>query len=224
MPASSPGPSPEHRHRALANRQRVRLLELLRATDDGADAHVLSTELGLHLNTVRSHLAILEQAGMVTSEPEERRVRGRPRIIYRLDVAGAPSEDDGYSFLATVLVDGLATLSEAPGELVRRAGERWAQQRAGRDELSGGASRDEILDHLRRLLAELGFAPATDTGEPGVIELRACPFRELAAEHPDVVCSAHLGVLRGALAGAGDDVDVDLVPFVTPTTCLVSVA
>jgi predicted ArsR family transcriptional regulator len=228
--ASAPGPSPEDRHQALSNRQRVRLLELLRASGDGSDAHVLADELGLHLNTVRSHLAILERAGMVRSEPEERRVRGRPRIIYRLAGPGGPpdlggtSAVDGYGFLAAVLVDGVATMTESPDELARRAGERWAQQHLTRDEPTGVASKDEVVDRLRRLLADLGFAPETDPDTPGVIELRRCPFRELAAEHPQVVCSAHLGVLRGVLSGTRVADDVDLLPFVTPTTCQVRVA
>jgi predicted ArsR family transcriptional regulator len=28
-----------------------------------------------------------------------------------------------------------------------------------------------------------------------------CPFREIAEARPDVVCSVHLGLMRGALSG-----------------------
>lgn len=49
------------------------------------------------------------------------------------------------------------------------------------------------------LFAEPGFEPElARKGEQLQIRLHACPFRVVAAEHSEVVCSLHLGLLRGA--------------------------
>ncbi|TFD46555.1 hypothetical protein E3T55_16965 [Cryobacterium frigoriphilum] len=70
------------------------------------------------------------------------------------------------------------------------------------------------------VLDNLGFAPELQ-GE-GVVALRECPFREEARESPGVVCSVHLGLLRGVARALGqNEDDVGLRPFVTPTLCLV---
>ena len=62
--------------------------------------------------------------------------------------------------------------------------------------------------------------PAPDTGERE-IRLRACPYRDVAREHPDVVCAIHLGLLQGALTQLGNPpTTVRLVPFVKPHLCL----
>jgi predicted ArsR family transcriptional regulator len=219
-------PSPEVRHRALASRPRVRLLELLHAAGGSADAYVLSADLDLHLNTVRAHLAVLERAGLVVSRPEDRRVPGRPRVVYHLTAAeGDAGDEGGYGFLAPVLVDAVATSAEEPGVVAREAGRRWGQQRLAGVEDGASPPGGDVRDRLRSLLDELGFAPMIDPDVPDVIELRECPVRALAAEHPDVVCAVHLGVLQGAMAVAGHPADdVALTPFVTPTTCQVRVA
>jgi predicted ArsR family transcriptional regulator len=62
--------------------------------------------------------------------------------------------------------------------------------------------------------------PAPDTVERE-IRLRACPYRDVAREHPDVVCAIHLGLLQGALTQLGNPpTTVRLVPFVKPHLCL----
>ena len=54
-------------------------------------------------------------------------------------------------------------------------------------------------------LAELGFDPAIDAeAEDGqtTISFTRCPFRELAALYPDVVCELHRGLTEGIVASA----------------------
>lgn len=70
------------------------------------------------------------------------------------------------------------------------------------------------------VLDNLGFAPELQGDR--VVALRECPFREEARENPGVVCSVHLGLMRGVARSLGQDEDqVGLHPFVTPTLCLV---
>jgi len=56
------------------------------------------------------------------------------------------------------------------------------------------------------LLDELGFAPSGDA-RASVIRLHHCPLLEAAHRNPRVVCSVHLGVVRGALDELGADPD-----------------
>jgi predicted ArsR family transcriptional regulator len=79
---------------------------------------------------------------------------------------------------------------------------------------------------VNAVFAELGFDPdlARD-GDNLQVRLHACPFRAVAATHPDVVCSVHLGLLRRTLA----DVDappatVSLQPFVQPHLCVAQIS
>ena len=49
-----------------------------------------------------------------------------------------------------------------------------------------------------------------------------CPFKDLAESHGAVICSLHLGMLRGALEELRAPVRVQaLHPFAEPGVCLV---
>lgn len=77
----------------------------------------------------------------------------------------------------------------------------------------------EQLAPMIRLLREYGFAPELSE-DASTIELHHCPFRELATELPEIVCSAHLGLIQGALDRIGPDVKATrILPFVQPDLC-----
>jgi predicted ArsR family transcriptional regulator len=48
-------------------------------------------------------------------------------------------------------------------------------------------------------LAEHGFEPFRDSG--GTIRLRNCPFHQLAADYPRVVCAMTLALVEGVVSG-----------------------
>jgi predicted ArsR family transcriptional regulator len=59
------------------------------------------------------------------------------------------------------------------------------------------------------------------SGPDRQILLNHCPFRETAQDHPDIVCSIHLGLMQGLLAELDAPVGVKrLDPFVTPRLCV----
>jgi predicted ArsR family transcriptional regulator len=51
------------------------------------------------------------------------------------------------------------------------------------------------------MLREHGFEPCHD--EAGLIRLRNCPFHQLAARHPEIVCGMNLALIEGVVAGLG---------------------
>ena len=73
-----------------------------------------------------------------------------------------------------------------------------------------------------RLLDELGFAPEQSRGgDRPQIDLRHCPFFELAVGRSDVVCAVHLGLMQGAMQSWDSPITVDrLDPFVQPDRCV----
>ena len=85
-------------HRALANPSRLRILDVLRHRKRPMDASDIAAEVGLHANTVRSHVRLLEHAGLVQQRPEAKGGRGRPHIVFELvpEIARA----DAYQLLA----------------------------------------------------------------------------------------------------------------------------
>lgn len=91
-------------YRALASASRISLLETLRSGERMTIAD-LSEAVDLHPNTTREHLARLVDAGFVISEPEQRRTRGRPRILYRLSEGPNPLPNSPYASAAGAQAD-----------------------------------------------------------------------------------------------------------------------
>lgn len=238
-------------HRALSSPVRARILRELRTCGEGLDVHALATLLELHANTVRMHLSVLADAGLVTSQPEARDRPGRPRLVYR---ASAPDrehepQDDGrpggYAFLAEILASHLAATAPDPAEAAEQAGYAWGRYLVDRPAPFQRIEADEAIDRICALLADFGFEPelelvgapdradvgpaTVDTEQPGTgaaapaarVLLHRCPFLQVAGRHQQVVCSIHLGLMRGALEQLGGVVDAqDLLPFVEPHLCV----
>lgn len=211
-------------HGALAVASRVRLLDALRDSERALDARELAAACGLHVSTVRFHLGVLSEAGLVQSHSESPRTRGRPRLLYAPASVGdteAP-EQIGYQLLATVLA---AHWAETPAERSRRAeraGWAVAREQGFAPRSSPSLTAEESVAQVSGLFAELGFEPElVREGQDLQIRLHACPFRAVASKHPEVVCSMHLGLLRGALVELGAPATASsLRPFVEPHLCV----
>lgn len=201
-------------HPVLASRRRVELLDVLRGRSEPSTAGALAELVSLHVSTVRFHLGALLDAGLVTAE-FEKAPRGRPRRLYR---AVAPIDDGrrrGYQMLAEVLAQQWATPGDDPVERAVEAGRQWIPDSAPR-------TLDEAVASASSLFEEMGFDPETDTqGKQTRIRLHACPFESVARKSPEVVCSLHLGLLRGILDQVDTpDVDSELTPWDSPHTCV----
>jgi predicted ArsR family transcriptional regulator len=208
---------PTVRHRALAHPSRTQLLGLLREAPGGLGVTELARGSGLHANTVRVHLGKLTEAGLVTGETVRHGGRGRPSVRYR---AIPPADEDRFRLLSSMLASALSTeRRDGPSPAAEVAGRRWGQHLAGsRRPDTSAEPRQAAPEAVTEMFDQLGFAPAREDDR---IVLRECPYRELAEQHPDVICGLHLGMLRGALdahEAPGDDAWLE--PFVTPTRCV----
>ncbi len=183
--------------RALADPTRLRLYRYLRDADGPVDVAELTALVGLHHTAVRQHLARLREAGLVEETRPATGRPGRPRLVYRASaVEPALVATDAYRRLSMLLADALRA-GGAPGDAVRAAG-RAAGRRAG-----GGGDADGVTafeEEARRR----GFAPRRVTrGRAVELVLQRCPFADVAAADPALVCGLHLGLAEGLAEAVG---------------------
>ena len=227
MPAS---PIDSRTHRALAGPSRVRVLEFLRERRAAATAGEVAVEVGLHPNTVRLHLDQLTDAGLVDRARESRRGPGRPRVLFTAVAEASPEPgDDGYRMLAGILAGELESTSARPGLVAAEAGRAWARTLAPAPASSAEPTEPteptvptraaEASGRLVAALDDLGFAPVPPDRAGDPIELHRCPFQQVAAEHPEVVCGVHLGLIQRVLDDLAAPLHARLEPFVAPGVC-----
>jgi predicted ArsR family transcriptional regulator len=208
--------------RPMLGESRGRVLEVLRATGEPMGAQDVADRVRLHPNTARFHLDGLVDAGLAERHTEDRNQRGRPRTVYVATATDVPAGQRSYRLLAEMLTGLVADALPEPGRAAESAGRVWGHYLADRPAPSQRVDAGEGVRRLSRVLADAGFAPdPVDDPDRPVIALRHCPFRELAQQHPDVVCSLHLGLMRGVLEEVRAPLKADrLEPFVEPSRCL----
>jgi predicted ArsR family transcriptional regulator len=212
------------RYRALADPSRARILDEL-AAGELLDTRELAARVGLHVNTVRVHLGVLADAGVVAAETLPPQGRGRPRLAYR-SVGETPGEGGRrYRLLAEILTTLVARYGGEATAQLEEIGEAWGRHLVDSPPPSAELSDAEAVEGLLALLAEVGFQPELETGRRRRILMRPCPFLELARRHQEVVCPIHLGLMRGALGELGAVTRATrLEPFVRDDLCVAHLA
>jgi predicted ArsR family transcriptional regulator len=232
------------RDRPPRNRQRERVLSMVREYDGAVDAFELASRTGLHITTVRFHLDALCDDGVVARTRMARPGAGRPRTGYL-----AVGERVDYRVLADVLARELGQTTETRARRAEHAGREWAtritpspepNEKSADDALDRAAARTTVAFTWMGFAPELTAAAEPTASAPGkgrskplqerVIRLHACPLREMARSHPDVVCGVHRGLLQGLVADAAHgrghrgparpDISTHLEPFVEPELCV----
>ena len=217
-----PVPSSTSRVHEAPGRAAAGVLTALEDSGEPVTVATLAEALGQHPNTVREHLDALVEAGLAERTRAASAGRGRPAWLYAaLPAVAAGSRE--YAGLATALALQLARTSAHPGDEAATAGRAWGASLAtasGRQP----RTRPGVERGVMGILDELGFEPES-RGRSTTVRLRRCPLLEAAREEPEVVCSVHLGIVRGAMDTWGADTEgVGLVPFAEPGACLLHLA
>ncbi len=200
--------------------RRLEVLQLLRGSDRALSVVDVAQSLGIHKNTARMHLDALTGDGLAERASEPRATPGRPKMLYSAqgpDVGGRR----GFRILAQMLTGLVSGLGDGEA-LALETGRSWGRHLIERPPPSRQVDDDEAVARLGAMLDDLGFRPEVRPAEDGVeVRLHNCPFREVALEHPDVVCGLHLGMLQGALEEVRAPLcATSLDPFVDPLTCV----
>jgi predicted ArsR family transcriptional regulator len=208
---------------ALAlGKSRARVLEMLQTEDRPLSVEEVARRLKLHANTARFHLDGLVEQRLAHRTSEERETPGRPRALYSAAPDAIRAGQRSYRLLSEILTSYLASATRQPEKAALKAGEAWGRYLTERPAPFRRVDAASAIRQLVDVLDEIGFAPETvATGRKRQIELHHCPFREAAARHREVVCSIHLGLMRGLLSELDAPVDaVRLDPFVRPDVCV----
>ncbi len=223
MTVENPGPrpTPEQGEPGLAAPRRQALLRRLRRDPRPITAGEIAVAAGLHPNTVREQLEALVATGEVLRERSAAGGRGRPAWCY---VAASEGPDAGrtaptprYATLATALSAHLSGTHDPRGA-GRAIGEDWGRSLVA--DRTGFHPAEEPTRRVVALLDAEGFGAHLDEAS-GVVRLTRCPFLDAARAHPEVICSIHAGIARGALAALGGQPDgVRLQPFAESGACL----
>lgn len=187
---------------------RRRLYEFVseRAEPVGRDEAAAAAGIGRPLAAY--HLDKLVGLGLLTASYQRPPGRGgpgagRPAKVYarsgrEFAVAVPPREYELAARLLTVAVE-----SDRSG--ASRATLHDAAQQFGADLGKRSAPADPGQTGKRRAmeaaLREHGFEPWPD--EDGTVRLRNCPFHQLAARHPEIVCGMNLALIEGLIEGLG---------------------
>src|SRR5664280_1170512 len=210
----------------MLGESRSRVLEILQDTGAQLGVSEVAARLSLHPNTVRFHLDALVASGLVDSEAEESDLRGRPRMLYSANANSASAGRRNYRLLAEILASSMAAQTSHPREVAINAGQEWGRYLGEGPPPFTRVDVNEATGHLVSAMEDIGFAPeAVTRGRHRQVLLHRCPFREVAQEHPEVVCAIHLGLMNGLLAELNAPLEVDqLDPFVEPSQCVASLS
>lgn len=178
--------------------------------DEAADAAGISRTLAAY------HLDRLADAGLLATSyarppGQTGPGAGRPAKLYRRaqDEVSVTVPPRTYEVLAALLADAVAD----EGSEATRSALMTAAENEGRRAGTEGA---DLIETLRRR----GYEPGV-TGD-GDLDLRNCPFHQLAQRHVELVCGLNHALLRGILNGCRQNPDrAELVP--RPDRCCVTI-
>jgi predicted ArsR family transcriptional regulator len=180
---------------------RRQIMEYLREHDSAA-VEFLAAAVDLAPVTVRHHLKVLRQRGLVEVQ-SERVGRGRPRHVYRLSPSGSASLcENRYEQLAERMLD---LVKHGDGQVAERFFSDMAKGIVAdhRAALSLARGPAESLDLVVDILGAEGFtARWNQDGDAYLLHATSCPYASLGERHAEVCC------MDMALIGAAMDAEV----------------
>ena len=183
---------------------RARLYQIVSAKPEPMGRDEAAAAAGIGRPLAAYHLDRLVELGLLTATYQRPGGRtgpgaGRPSKLYsrsghEFAVTVPPREYELAAHLLAVAVEGDAAgcSRAALDQAARHYGARLACHSRP------GVSASQAV---QTALAEHGFEPWRD--EDGTIRLRNCPFHQLAALHPDLVCGMNRALIDGLIDGLG---------------------
>jgi len=167
----------------------------------------VADNFNIHPNVARLHLSKLEDVNMLASETKKTGKGGRPSRLYRLSEGVIqlhfPYRD--YMLLSRVAIQTMLSLGEEGKKALYLTGKRFGteviEQEMAKKQLVGvEIDFEQKLAILKNAATLAGFDPEFEVnGEQTKIffQIFNCPFKEVAAEHSETVCSMHHEFLKG---------------------------
>jgi predicted ArsR family transcriptional regulator len=161
----------------------------------------LAADLGLNVETVRTHVRSLRSDGLVRRAGSRRGGKGRPEILYEL----TESAEDWFPSREGEILEKLASYLERAGarDLVRGFFDEYVdERRAEALDRVAGLTGDARIQEVARILTEDGFMAQAGKDAKGrpVLSLSHCPMRRLV-DVTKAPCRAELALVRELLGG-----------------------
>ena len=170
----------------------MRLRMLRRLREGAASVPELADAAAVHENTVRAHVAVLEEGGLLTSEPRPAGGPGRPSVQYRLTAEGERLDYD-FMGLAELLAAVVSRTGATPKQL-HETGREWGRY------LHGRPGQYDVNERIPQVLRGLGWNAEVVDAQ---VKLSGCPCPLVSADRPELLCELASGVLDGVLRAAG---------------------
>ncbi|MDQ3877360.1 MAG: transcriptional regulator [Actinomycetota bacterium] len=217
---------------ALSDNLRRRMYLFIRSQRRPVSRDEAASQVGISRKLAAFHLDKLVERGLLVAHyarPAHRStsLAGRSSKMYEpSDIEIEVSVPQRrYDTVGRILVETVATTSqnESPQQVSERVAfehgkELGADVRTRQGLRPPGAER--ALNAVASVLEDQGYEPYRT--ECGAVALRNCPFHDLAATSPGVVCQMNRSFIDGVLRGLGNEsLDARLTP--TPGQCCVTV-
>ena len=196
----------------LGDRVRRKLYRYVVAQPAAVSRDEAAEGVGVARHVAKFHLDKLEEDGLLEAEfrrPPERGGPGggRPAKLYRRaarEVAVSLPErryDLAGRIMAKAISDAerdMMPIADALHQAAQDAGRDLGQQ--ARQRAGSRPSRAVLLGAVHDVLGDYGYEPRT---EDAALTLANCPFRALARDYRDLVCTMNLDVMNGLLDELG---------------------
>ena len=210
--------------KALGDNTRYAIyLELARSPRPLTTADIAES-LELHPNTVRPHLERMRDIGLLDVAVGGRGDVGRPQHRYSVadDAPSLGLEPPTMPMLARMLLHMTQRLDGSTDDAVA-VGRHEGNARAARYQRA-----PSTLEALVSDLDRLGFDPVVGDDprddDAAVVAFANCPFASLAAEHPDLVCGLHRGLVAGFVEAMADTEIREFCSLTSRTPCRVTLS
>lgn len=177
----------------------------------------IANNFDIHPNVARLHLSKLEDVNMLISETKKTGKGGRPSRLYRLsdDVIQLNFPFRDYQLLSKIAIETFISLGEEGQKALYMTGKKFGseliEQEISRNQSNESFTFEEKLSILRNASTMAGFYPEFEANEDQTkifFQIYNCPFKELAQEHTETVCTTHFEFLKGMFESIFDSVEL----------------
>lgn len=167
----------------------------------------VADSFNIHPNVARLHLSKLEDVNMLVSETKKTGKGGRPSRLYRLsdDVIQLHFPYRDYQLLSKIAIQTMIKMGDAGKKALFETGKMFGQELIEQQLTSGQndpreLSFDQKFNILKSAATVAGFYPEFHASEDQTkiyFQIFNCPFKEIAMNQADAICSMHYAFLKG---------------------------
>ncbi|RFU65690.1 helix-turn-helix transcriptional regulator [Peribacillus glennii] len=167
----------------------------------------IADSFNIHPNVARLHLSKLEDVNMLISKTKKNGKGGRPSRLYRLseDVVQLHFPFRDYQLLSKIAIQTILSLGEEGKQALYQTGKQFGYELAAKNTAYANQPIESLpfeqkIRILKSAATMAGFSPELHINEDQTkiyFQIFNCPFKEVAVNEPEVVCTMHNAFLSG---------------------------